>query len=155
MGLEIERKFLLKNSDWEKWINQKTSIKQGYLNSDIERTVRVRTTDKVALITIKGKTENTSRQEFEYEIPFEDAESLLKLCETPLIEKTRLIIKYQGRVWEIDRFEGENEGLLIAEIELAREDEEVVLPSWIGEEVSHDARFYNSALIKNPFKNWK
>ena len=155
MGLEIERKFLLKNSDWEKLIDQQTSIKQGYLNSDIERTVRVRTTDKVALITIKGKTENTTRQEFEYEIPFKDADSLLKLCETPLIEKTRFIVKYQDRVWEIDKFKGDNEGFVIAEIELTKEDEEVILPSWIGEEVSHDARFYNSTLITNPFKNWK
>lgn len=155
MGLEIERKFLLKNSDWEKMIDKQISVRQGYLNSDIERTVRVRTTNETAFLTIKGKTKNTTRQEFEYEIPIKDAESLLKLCETPLIEKTRFIVKHQGRVWEIDKFEGDNEGLIIAETELAREDEDVVLPDWIGEEVSHDVRFYNASLIKNPFKNWK
>ncbi len=155
MGLEIERKFLLKNSDWEKLIDEKITIRQGYLNSDIERTVRVRITNKSAFLTIKSKTQNTTRQEFEYAIPFEDGESLLKLCEAPLIEKTRFIVKYQGRVWEVDRFEGDNKGLEIAEIELENEDENVELPEWIDEEVSHDVRFYNSSLIKNPYKNWK
>lgn len=155
MGLEIERKFLLKNSDWEKCIDSKTSIRQGYLTTDAERTVRVRTTDETAFITIKGKTQRTTRQEFEYEIPFKDGESLLKLCEAPLIEKTRFIVKDGGRTWEIDKFDGENEGLTIAEIELTSEEEEIHLPDWIGEEVSQDARYYNSSLIKNPFKNWK
>ena len=155
MGLEIERKFLLKNSDWEQFIDREIFLRQGYLNSDMERTVRVRITDQKAFLTIKGKTENTTRQEFEYEIPIQDAESLIKLCESPLIEKTRFIVNYQNRVWEIDKFEGDNEGLVIAEIELTREDEEVTLPSWIGKEVSQDERFYNSSLIKNPFKNWK
>lgn len=154
MGLEIERKFLVKNTNWKGLIEQKNYIKQGYLNSNIERTVRVRITNQTAFLTIKGKTKNTTRQEFEYEIPFEDAESLLKLCETPLIEKVRYTVKHEGKLWEIDKFEGDNEGLVVAEIELANEDEEITLPNWIGEEVSHDAKYYNSSLIRKPFKNW-
>ena len=155
MGLEIERKFLLRNSDWEKLIDRRTSIKQGYLNSAKERTVRVRISDKTAFITIKGKTQNTTRQEFEYEIPYEDAESMLKLCETPLIEKTRFIVKDKGKIWEVDKFEGDNEGLIMAEVELTSEQEEVILPDWVGEEVSHDDRYFNSSLIKNPYKSWE
>lgn len=154
MGIEIERKYLLKNSDWESLVNQQYSIKQGYLNSDKERTVRVRIINKQAFITIKGKNEKTVRQEFEYEIPYNDGLALLKLCETPLIEKTRFIVKHQDRLWEIDKFEGENEGLIIAELELESEEEKVELPNWVGEEVSLDKRYYNSSLIKHPYKNW-
>jgi CYTH domain-containing protein len=117
--------------------------------------VRVRTRNEQAFLTIKGKTIHTSRVEFEYEIPYGEAISLLKICEKPLIEKTRFVLEYQGKIWEIDQFEGENEGLIIAEIELTHEDEAFLLPSWIGMEVSHDARYYNAALIKNPFKSWR
>ncbi|MEM6298132.1 MAG: CYTH domain-containing protein [Bacteroidota bacterium] len=154
MGLEIERKFLLKNSDWEKLHSQKISMRQGYLNTHPERTVRVRVSNQSATLTIKGKTQNTTRQEFEYQIPFEEGGALLNLCEKPLIEKVRFIVKYQDKVWEIDRFEGENEGLVVAEVELDHEGEEFILPAWIGEEVSHDPRFYNASLIKQPFKSW-
>lgn len=154
MGLEIERKFLLKNTDWRKLVEEENLIKQGYLNSNAERTVRVRVKNSKAFLTIKGKSQNTTRQEFEYEIPLEDAESLLKLCERPLIEKTRFIVKYQGKTWEIDEFEGENKGLTVAEIELSSEDERFQLPDWIGEEVSQDARYFNSSLIKKPFISW-
>jgi len=154
MAIEIERKFLLKNSDWKKLIDQSISIKQGYLNSHIERNVRIRLTNETALLTIKGKTDHTTRQEFEYKIPVKDAEALLKLCETPLIEKTRFIVKDHNRLWEVDVFEGDNEGLIVAEIELTSEDEALTLPDWIGEEVSHDPRYYNSSLIKDPFKSW-
>lgn len=154
MGFEIERKFLLKNANWRKLVNEKTLIRQGYLNSDAERTVRVRVRDRTAFLTIKGKTQNTTRQEFEYEIPIDDADSLLKLCEPPLIEKTRFIVKYQGKTWEIDEFEGENRGLTVAEIELSSEDESFDLPDWIGKEVSHDRRYFNSSLIKKPFSSW-
>tara|TARA_Y100000590_G_C15443722_1_gene909878 strand:+ start:377 stop:841 length:465 start_codon:yes stop_codon:yes gene_type:complete len=154
MGLEIERKFLLKNSDWRKLVEEENLIKQGYLNSNAERTVRVRVKNSMAYLTIKGKSQNTTRQEFEYEIPLADAESLLKLCEPPLIEKTRFIVNYQGKTWEIDEFEGENKGLTVAEIELSSEDESFDLPDWIGEEVSQDARYFNSSLIKKPFCSW-
>ncbi|WP_258098897.1 CYTH domain-containing protein [Marinoscillum pacificum] len=154
MGLEIERKFLLKNSDWRKLVEEENLIKQGYLNSNAERTVRVRVKNSTAFLTIKGKSQNTVRQEFEYEIPLVDAELMLKLCEPPLIEKTRFIVKYQGKTWEIDEFEGENKGLTVAEIELSSEDESFELPDWIGEEVSHDDRYFNSSLIKKPFSSW-
>ncbi|MFK7798650.1 MAG: CYTH domain-containing protein [Aureispira sp.] len=155
MGLEIERKFLLKNSDWEQLIEREIAIQQGYLNTDAARTVRIRITNEIACLTIKGKTDKITRQEFEYEIPVEDAESLLQLCEQPLIEKTRFIVQHQGSLWEIDKFKGDNEGLVLAEIELTHQEEAFVLPKWIGEEVSHDPRFYNSSLIKHPFKNWE
>ena len=154
MGLEIERKFLLKSSDWRKLVEEENLIKQGYLNSNAERTVRVRVKNSTAFLTIKGKSQNTVRQEFEYEIPLVDAESMLKLCEPPLIEKTRFIVKYRGKTWEIDEFEGENKGLTIAEIELSSEDERFDIPEWIGDEVSQDARYFNSSLIKKPFSSW-
>ncbi|HCX23698.1 MAG: adenylate cyclase [Flammeovirgaceae bacterium] len=154
MGLEIERKFLLKNSDWRKLVEEENLIKQGYLNSNAERTVRVRVKNSTAYLTIKGKSQNTVRQEFEYEIPLADAESMLKLCESPRIEKTRFIVNYEGKTWEIDEFEGENKGLAVAEIELTSEDESFDLPDWIGEEVSQDARYFNSSLIKKPFSSW-
>lgn len=155
MGLEIERKFLLKNSDWEQLIERKIAIQQGYLNADAARTVRIRITNETAFLTIKGKTEKISRQEFEYEIPVEDAASLLQLCKKPLIKKTRFIIPHQGHIWEIDTFKGDNEGLILAEIELNHQEEAFVQPSWIGEEVSHDPRYYNASLIKHPFKDWE
>ena len=154
MGLEIERKFLLKNDDWKNDVDKGTSIKQGYLNSHIERTVRVRVFGDKGFLTIKGKNENLSRTEFEYDIPLKEAEALLGLCEKPIIEKTRFLFHNQEDIWEIDVFEGENRGLIVAEIELQSEEQEVQLPEWIGEEVSHDNRYYNSSLINKPFSNW-
>lgn len=155
MPLEIERKFLLKNANWRQCVDKEIAIKQGFLNSHVDRTVRVRITNDKALLTIKSKTVNTTRQEFEYEIPVPDAQALLQLCERPLIEKTRFIISQDNKTWEIDEFWGENEGLIVAEVELSSENEELHLPDWVGEEVSQDSRYYNSALIKNPFKNWE
>jgi len=154
MAYEIERKYLLANSDWKKVAPPGLTIKQGYLNLHPERTVRVRLTGDKAWLTIKGKTIKTTRLEFEYEIPRDDAIELLDLCEKPLVEKIRYKITQGDLVWEIDEFEGENKGLVIAETELKSEDQTFDLPDWIGIEVSHDAKYYNSNLILQPFSKW-
>ena len=154
MPIEIERKFLLKHEGWRKLCDAGTVIRQGYLNSHKERTVRVRVKGDKGFLTIKGKSENLSRAEFEYEIPLADAENMLSLCEKPLIEKTRYLVKRYDCLWEIDVFEGENKGLIVAEVELPHEDFQVELPDWIGEEVSDDSRYFNSSLISKPFCKW-
>lgn len=155
MGLEIERKFLLKDESWRPAVSETMEIKQGYLNSAIERTVRVRLTGNKGVLTIKGKTVNLTREEFEYEIPIADARRLMKLCETPIIEKLRHLVRLDGRTWEIDEFSGVNESLVVAEIELNSEDEDLALPEWVGREVSDDPRYYNASLIAHPFSEWK
>lgn len=155
MGLEIERKFLLANSDWRNLVRNSKTIRQGYLNSSVERTVRVRTIGKQGIITIKGKNIGLSRPEFEYEIPVKDANELLEMCETAIIEKTRFELSIDGKNWEIDEFEGVNQGLIVAEIELKSENEVIDIPKWIGKEVSSEAKYYNSSLIKKPYKDWK
>ena len=155
MGIEIERKFLLTGSTW-KHIAPGTSYRQGYLNSAKERTVRVRTIDDKGFLTIKGISVGATRVEYEYEIPVADAKHLLDdLCEKPIIEKNRYKISHSGFVWEIDEFFGENEGLVVAEIELESEDQTFEKPEWVGEEVTGDPRYFNSNLIKNPFIKWK
>jgi len=154
MGVEIERKFLLTSEDWKENIKSKTAIKQGYLNTDKERTVRVRIRADKGYLTIKGKSNTISRLEFEYEIPFADALELLNLCNKPFIEKQRYEVEYKNHLWEIDVFEGENIGLLFAEIELESIDEAFEIPSWIGEEVSNNNRYHNSSLVKLPFCDW-
>jgi adenylate cyclase len=152
MAKEIERKFLVREGSWR---NQKgTQYRQGYLNSVKERVVRVRTIDDKGYLTIKGLTVGASRLEFEYEIPRQDADQLLDICEKPLIEKTRFKVVQDGFVWEIDEFFGENQGLIVAEVELENEDQEFPRPAWIGEEVTGDPRYFNSNLIKNPYKMW-
>ncbi|MGB1112383.1 MAG: CYTH domain-containing protein [Schleiferiaceae bacterium] len=155
MALEIERKFLVIDDSWKSQVVQSHVLKQGYLASSPGPTVRIRTSDESAFLTIKGKTIGISRVEFEYEVPMEEALDLLKLSTNTPIEKTRHIIKADGHVWEIDVFEGANQGLVLAEVELRSEDEQVILPSWIGSEVSHDPRYFNSYLSENPFSNWK
>lgn len=155
MGLEIERKFLLKHEGWRTLITNSTEIKQGYLNSDKKRTVRVRIRGMEGFLTIKGQNDHLSREEFEYTIPLEEARKLMLLCEKPIIEKTRYEYHTNGLVWEIDEFAGENKGLLLAEVELQSENQSIDLPDWIGEEVSTDPRFYNSSLIKRPYSQWK
>jgi len=154
MGLEIERKFLVKGDTWRAVVVSTTEIKQGYLNAAPERTVRIRIYGAKGFITIKGKNENLTRKEFEYEIPLTDAESLIELCEQPIIEKTRHIYNYMGNKWEVDEFKGDNAGLIMAEVELKDENQKVEIPGWIGEEVSSDRRYYNSSLIKNPYSKW-
>lgn len=155
MGLEIERKFLVKNDTWKEKVSKSISIKQGYLSSDIERTVRVRIFGNKGFLTIKGKNDNLTRKEFEYDIPLNEAKSLLELCKKPIIEKTRFLVKEYGKIWEVDVFEGENEGLIIAEVELESENQELQILEWVGEEVSTDSKYFNSSLISNPFVNWE
>lgn len=154
MGKEIERKFLVKD-DTFKTLAQGTIYRQGYLNSQKERVVRVRTIDDKGFLTVKGITTGASRVEYEYEIPVKDAEAMLdELCEKPLIEKNRYKIKQGEFIWEVDEFFGENQGLICAEVELESEAQRYDKPEWIGEEVTGDPKYFNSNLIQNPYKNW-
>lgn len=154
MGKEIERKFLVKGDAWRK-LAKGVKYRQGYLNSAKERTVRVRTVGDKAFLTIKGVTVGATRAEFEYEIPMKDCDFMLdNLAEKPLIEKERFKIPMDGFVWEIDEFFGDNQGLIVAEIELQSEDQPFPKPDWIGEEVTGDPRYFNSSLIKHPYTAW-
>lgn len=154
--IEIERKYLVTSFDFKKEVFRENHIAQGYLNSNPERTVRIRIKGKKAYLTIKGigNESGASRLEWEREIPVEEAKQLLKLCEKGIIEKTRYEVKSGNHIIEIDEFHGENEGLLMAEIELQNEDESIQKPNWLGMEVTGDKRYYNSYLSLNPFKNW-
>ena len=154
MGTEIERKYLLKNEEWKSDVTSKTRIKQGYLNSKKERTVRIRVRGEKGYLTIKGKNISATRQEFEYAIPISDAESMLLLCEKPIIEKVRSLITVNDKTWEIDEFAGENKGLIVAEIELKSEKEIFAIPSWIGKEVTQDSRYFNCNLISHPYSSF-
>ena len=154
MALEIERKYLV---DLEKLGTLPTGnrIKQGYLSTNKEAVVRVRVKNDKAYLTIKGSNVGVTRLEFEYEIPLDEANEMLeKLCQKPIIDKTRYLIEYENHTWELDIFYGDNEGLVVAEVELSSEDENINLPIWIKEEVSHDERYYNSNLMKHPYKDW-
>lgn len=154
MATEIERKFLVRDSSWRAGASG-TKYRQGYLCSEGGRTVRVRVAGERAYLTVKGPRVGLARPEFEYPIPAEDASQLLDgLCPRPLIEKVRYRIEYQGLVWEVDEFSGENQGLVVAEVELTHEAQSVTLPSWIGEEVSEDPRYYNSNLARHPYTRW-
>jgi adenylate cyclase len=154
MAKEIERKFLVKGEKW-KAAGPGTVYRQGYLSSVKERVVRVRTIEKKGFLTIKGITKGLSRSEFEYEISVEDANTMLdEICEKPLIEKKRYKITVGVLVFEVDEFFGENEGLVVAEVELADEKQKIDFPAWIGAEVSGDPRYFNSNLIQHPYKKW-
>ena len=154
--LEIERKFLILSNAYKSEAYKQTRIVQGFLNTHKERTVRVRIKGEKVFITVKGisNSEGTTRMEWEKEIPKEDAEILLPLCEPNLIEKIRYEIKAGNHIFEVDEFFGENEGLIIAEIELSSENEEFIKPDWLGKEVTGDVRYYNSQLSKLPYRNW-
>jgi len=151
--LEIERKFLINPELWQPSVNG-VEIKQGYLSVDPERVVRVRVTGEKAFLTIKGKPVGIVRTELEYEIPQNEAKVLLKLCLDFPVEKIRFKEKIGELVWEIDIFKGENEGLIMAEVELADENQNVDLPDWVGDEVSSDSRYYNAWLSQNPYSKW-
>ena len=155
MAIEIERKFLV-NPDLWKPEDEGTLYRQGYLSSEKQRVVRVRVVGSEAFLTVKGISENVTRLEFEYPVPRNDAEIILdRLCERPLIEKARYKQRVGDKMWEIDVFHGENDGLIVAEIELSLENETFEHPPWLGKEVSGDPRYFNSNLLKNPFKNWR
>jgi CYTH domain-containing protein len=152
MAIEIERKFLVTGDAWRE--APAVYYSQGYLNRAKERTVRVRIAGDEAFLTVKGISAGASRAEFEYPIPVWDARDLLALCEQPLIEKYRRKITHEGYVWEVDEFLGENQGLVVAEIELPEEDAPFTKPGWVGEEVTHDPRYFNSALSTLPWSRW-
>lgn len=154
MSTEIERKFLVRGDAW-KTLGQAVLLRQGYLSSVAERVVRVRIEGGGATLTIKGRNVGAVRGEWEYPIPVEDAQVFLDtLCERPLIEKRRYRIPYQGMTWEVDEFLGENAGLVVAEIELESEQQEFAKPDWIGDEVTHDPRYFNANLLRNPYSHW-
>jgi adenylate cyclase len=155
MGMEIERKFLVKGEAWKQQ-GRRELLRQGYLSSHPERTVRVRIAGDKALMTIKSKSVGASRGEWEYPLPMEDAAEFLdKLCEQPIIEKYRHRIDFAGFIWEVDEFLGVNAGLVVAEIELPSEEQQFEKPDWVGEEVTHEQRYYNSALVAHPFSTWR
>jgi CYTH domain-containing protein len=155
MGVEIERKFLVINDEWKKKAKP-FRVMQGYLQTDKERTIRIRVVDDKGVITIKSENTGASRMEYEYVIPVIDALEILEtLCFKPLIDKTRYIYEFRGFTWEIDEFHRENEGLIIAEIELKSENQKFEIPPWVGEEVTGNEKYYNSYLTKYPYQQWK
>ncbi|MGB0891550.1 MAG: CYTH domain-containing protein [Flavobacteriaceae bacterium] len=156
MSLEIERKFLVKNNAFKEESYQTTYIKQGFLNSNKERVVRVRVADDKAYLTIKGKSNKTgtTRFEWEKEISVLEAKELFNLCEPGIIEKNRFLIKNESHTFEVDEFLEDNKGLIIAEIELSKENEKFKIPFWLGKEVTGEEKYYNSNISKLPFKNW-
>jgi len=159
MGIEIERKFLLKNDSWKSLVTETHLIKQGYLQSGLEASqkssVRIRISNKSASINVKSVELAMVRQEFEYDIPLHDAEQMLAtLCGDIIIEKTRYYVPYASHLWEVDVFAGSNAGLQMAEIELSSVDESFEKPDWVGDEVSEDKRYYNIYLLKFPYSLW-
>lgn len=155
MATEIERKFLVDAALWRATTTG-TLYRQGYLSSVNERVVRVRIAGDRGFLTIKGLTIGVSRLEFEYSIPLPDAIAMLdQLCERPLIEKTRYREAFADRIWEIDVFHGDNDGLVLAEVELSNPDEKVELPRWAGAEVSNDPRYFNNNLATHPYRYWR
>ena len=153
MSTEIERKFLVHGTDWRQ--GAPVRLRQGYLNRDKERTVRVRIAGSRAYLTIKGLTQGVSRPEFEYEIPLQDGEALLTLCDGVPLEKDRYTLQHAGATWEVDEFLGANAGLVIAEIELKDERQEFERPGWLSSEVTEDPRYFNSSLIAAPYGTWR
>lgn len=155
MAKEIERKFTVISDDWKNNVSHSCRFRQGYMGTDDKASIRIRIEDDKANINIKSATLGISRHEFEYEIPLTDAEEMLNnLCHQPQIDKIRHFVEYQGKTWEIDVFEGDNAGLVVAELELDSETEPFEKPDWAGEDVSHDTRYYNVCLVKHPYKDW-
>jgi len=155
--IEIERKFLVNSDDYRAEASSVITMTQGYLNSDPERSVRIRITDLTGFITVKGKSNESglSRFEWEREISKTEAEALLKLCEKTIISKTRYEVAVGNHLFEVDEFLGDNKGLVMAEVELGSEDEKFSKPDWLGDEVTGDLKYYNSNLSNAPFCNWK
>ncbi len=155
MAQEIERKFLVISDDWRADADVGTVMVQGYMQSGKQSSIRVRLTDDKAWLNIKSATLGVSRSEYEYDIPLADAKEMLaSLCGESVINKTRYHVQVGTHTWEVDVFAGNNQGLVVAEIELSDEEEAFEVPPWAGEEVSHDARYYNVCLVKHPYKDW-
>ncbi len=160
MAIEIERKFLLKDDTWRQEAGKGIFFRQGYMTSlkdgdEVNASVRVRIEGQQANVNVKSITVGISRLEYEYEIPLMDAEEMLEhLCVGPLIEKVRYRIEFKGLIWELDEFFGDNEGLIVAEVELGHSKQSVHLPKWVGTEVTEDKRYYNACLVNKPFRVW-
>lgn len=155
MAVEIERKFLVRDETWRELVAPGVRYRQGYLSRSGPASVRVRIGGSRAHLNIKSATLEMQRLEYEYEIPLDEAEELLEhVCLRPVIEKTRYKVEFHRHTWEIDVFEGENAGLVVAEVELSRADETFDCPPWVGKEVTEDPRYYNVCLVDNPYKNW-
>ncbi len=157
MATEIERKFLVVGDGWRAQAVRSETFRQGYITTGEHSrgSVRVRVSGEQAWLNLKSATRGISRLEFEYPIPLEDADQILdSLCESPIIDKTRHYVPFAGRTWEVDVFEGENAGLVIAEVELETENASLSLPEWVGNEVTDDLRYYNACLVKHPFSAW-
>jgi len=155
MATEIERKFLVTNDSWRKDVTSTTEYTQGYLATERSCSIRIRVEKDRASLNIKSATLGISRNEYDYPIPLSEANEILQeLCIKPLLKKTRFHVPHGDHVWEIDVFDGDNKGLVVAEIELARPDEPFSRPDWLGEEVSDDPRYYNVCLVKHPYQEW-
>lgn len=155
MATEIERKFLVADDGWRQWAGEGRHFRQGYMVGGERASVRVRVAGERAWLNIKSATIDVTRHEFEYEVPVADAEQMLDvLCVKPLIEKRRYRVPFAGHTWEIDCFEGDNQGLVVAEVELEDADESVELPPWVSTEVSHLPRYYNVCLVEHPYREW-
>ncbi|MGH6636319.1 MAG: CYTH domain-containing protein [Gammaproteobacteria bacterium] len=154
MGQEIERKFLVQNDRWRLFGAVGVRYVQGYLANNQRCSIRVRVAGENAWLNIKSADLGVSRIEFDYSVPAAEATEILALCERPLIEKNRYRVLHAGREWEIDVFEGDNQGLVIAELELTAVDEGFEKPDWVGKDVSDDPRYYNVRLVKHPYKDW-
>ena len=156
MPQEIEHKYLIRKDLWYAVHKPRgMNIRQGYLHADPGKTVRIRTTGTNAFLTIKGPSLDATRVEYEYPIPPMEADELLQFCTIPVIEKVRYRMDYAGKIWEVDEFFGENEGLILAEIELTFTEEKYDKPAWVGEEVTNDPRYYNAYLALHPFSTWE
>ena len=155
MAVEIEHKFLVRDERWRREVERSVRMRQGYLTSDARCSVRVRIAGDQGHLNVKSGTLGIQRSEYEYPIPLAEAEEILdNLCEQPLLEKTRHFVRFGGHLWEIDEFEGDNAGLIVAEVELSRTDEPFDQPDWLGADVSHDIRYYNSQLARHPYRTW-
>jgi adenylate cyclase len=156
MAIEVEHKFLLANDHWRAQVSRSETFTQGYLTSDSSSSIRVRISGGKAWLNIKSATVGTQRHEFEYAIPLADAEEIVRtLCRKPLIEKIRHFVVAGGHTWEIDEFSGDNQGLIVAEIELSAAGEAFAKPEWLGAEVTDDLRYYNNNLVLHPYNTWK
>lgn len=155
MATEIEYKFLICNERWRSQVDRSVRMRQGYLTSDTRCSVRVRVADNQGFLNVKSGTLGIQRSEYEYPIPLAEAEEILDtLCERPLLEKIRHYVRFGEHLWEIDEFAGDNAGLIVAEVELDHPDEPFARPDWLGEDVSHDIRYYNSQLARHPYRTW-